>query len=257
MKLVIPMAGRGSRFADQGIDTPKPLIEVAGKPMLDHALAGLSDLAFSGVIFVALREHDAASNLTARLKARFGDRCEVVLLDNVTEGQLCTVLAARELLDPDEDVLVGGCDTLVHGGLAEVLRNRDERLRGVLSVAQLPGDRWSFARADASGDVVEVAEKRRISDWCCTGLYWFASAAEFLALADAMIAANDRTRGEFFVTPLYGWYLQRGLQVQIAPCDVIADMGTPDAAAEFERRHAEGELPELPGLRFAAPTGVR
>ncbi len=247
MKLVVPMAGRGSRFVNEAM--PKPLIEVSGRPMIEWAMAGLDDLDVSGLIFVALREHDVQHQLCARLRAAFGEAIEIVLIDDVTEGQLCTVLCARHLLDPDEDVLVAGCDTFVRGGLAEAIAHRPADVRGILSVAELPGDRWSFTRLDEHGDVVEVAEKRRIAPWACTGLYYFASAAELLTMADRMIAADDRSRGEFFVTPLYKYFLDAGMRVRVAVADIVADMGTPDAARDFEQRFAAGEIPDSRGAR--------
>lgn len=239
MILVVPMAGRGSRFAGQ-TDLPKPLIPVAGRPMIEWALEGTADLQPSLTVYIALQEHDDTHGLASRLRALTPGPCEVVLLPEVTGGQLQTVLAAREFLRPDEDLLVGGCDTYVGGGLLPALQRRTPALRGLISVADLPGDRWSFARTDADGHVVEVAEKVRISDHACTGLYWFSRGDAFLQLADGMIARNERTRGEFYVMPLYQHYLARGWQVGIAPADEVWDMGTPEAASAFEAARAAG-----------------
>lgn len=240
MILVVPMAGRGSRFAGQS-PLPKPLIPVAGRPMIEWALQGTADLQPRLTVFVALQEHEDQYQIVEHLRAHTPGPCEVVLIPDVTQGQLQTVLAARHLLRDDEDVLVGGCDTYVGAGLAAALAGRSPDLQGLISVANLPGDRWSFARTDASGRVVEVAEKVRISDHACTGLYWFARADQFVALADAMIARNERTRGEFYVMPLYQHYIDRGWQVGIAPADEVWDMGTPEAAAAFESALAAGQ----------------
>ena len=58
MLLVIPMAGRGSRYANVGYQTPKPLIEVNGKPMLYHAFQSVKNVPYRKVVFIALREHE-------------------------------------------------------------------------------------------------------------------------------------------------------------------------------------------------------
>jgi NDP-sugar pyrophosphorylase family protein len=57
MLLVIPLAGRGSRYANVGYTTPKPLIEVSGKPMLYHAFQSVKQVKYSKVVFIALKEH--------------------------------------------------------------------------------------------------------------------------------------------------------------------------------------------------------
>jgi dTDP-glucose pyrophosphorylase len=101
-------------------------------------------------------------------------------------------------------------------------------------VARQPGDHWSFARLGADGHVAEVAEKVRISEWASTGLYHFSSGSEFVEIADGMVARGERTRGEFYVIPVYGRYVERGLQVDISVADEVWDMGTPAGAAAFE-----------------------
>ena len=175
MIVVMSMAGRGSRFAGHGVARPKPLIPVAGKPMFAWALRSLDGLAYSRIVFVVLAEQEAHFGVTSLARRYAGDRAEVVLLDDVTEGQLCSVLAARDYFDRDEDVLVASSDTYVRSNLARDVARCRSTCHGIISVADLPGDRWSFARTDESGAVVEVAEKVRISDHASTGLYYFAN----------------------------------------------------------------------------------
>ena len=164
MIVVMPMAGRGSRFAGHGVARPKPLIPVAGKPMFAWALRSLDGLAYSRIVFVVLAQEEAHFGVTALVRRYAGDHAAVVLLDEVTQGQLCSVLAARDYLDGDGGVLIASSDTYVRTDLARDIARCRSMCHGLISVADLPGDRWSFARTDESGAVVEVAEKVRISD---------------------------------------------------------------------------------------------
>lgn len=243
MKIVIPMAGRGSRFGNSGMNLPKPLIPVAGKPMVAWALESLKGLAHSQIIFVALAEHEAQYSVCSLLHSFVGSSAQVFLIDGVTEGQLCTVLTARDLIDSDEDFLIASADTYVVSNLATDIAKRAANCRGIISVANLPGDHWSFARADSAGRVVEVAEKTRISGYASTGLYYFASGSEFVQVADDMIRNQEKTRGEYYVIPVYQKYIHRGLQVDISLATQVWDMGTPNALAAFEQH-----LVDLPGL---------
>ncbi len=235
MIIVVPMAGRGSRFAGAAGELPKPLVPVAGRPMVLWALDSLAGLDASLVVFVALAEHEARHGLSSVLRewASPGPTTSV-LLDDVTEGQLSTVLAARELVDADEDLLVASCDTYVRSSLGRDIADRDAACRGLISVARQPGDHWSFARLGDDGHVAEVAEKVRISEWASTGLYHFSSGSEFVAIAQDVMDRGERTRGEFYVIPVYGRYIERGLQVDVSVADEVWDMGTPAGAAAFE-----------------------
>lgn len=235
MKVIVPMAGRGARFADQGVQTPKPLIEVRGRPMVAWALDGLAELLAMAttVVFVVLREHDERYGLRGLLPSLVGTKTEVVVIDGVTEGQLCTVLAATPYLEPGEDLLVASCDTYVAPGLARDIATRAADCHGIISVVRAAGESWSFARTDDRGRVVQVAEKERISDLASTGLYYFSRADELVDTASEMIARGERTRGEYYVIPVYQKYIARGWRVDVSVTTEMHDMGTPEALSHF------------------------
>ncbi len=205
--------------------------------MFAWALRSLDGLLYSRIVFVALAEHEAQFGVSALVRRYTGDLAEVVLLDDVTEGQLSSVLAARDYLDRDEDVLVASSDTYIRSDLAQDIARCDATCHGLISVANLPGDRWSFARTDESGTVVQVAEKVRISDHASTGLYYFSNGRHFVATADAMIANKEKTRGEYYVIPVYQKYIDQGLCIRLSVADEMWDMGTPEALAAFKRHY--------------------
>ncbi|MGB0177515.1 MAG: glycosyltransferase family 2 protein [Owenweeksia sp.] len=236
MIVVVPMAGRGSRYANRGYETPKPLIEVAGKPMLEHALRSLEDVDFTTIVFVALREHEEQFGFSSWLKERFGDAMKLVLLDDVTEGQLCTVLEASPYIPDSEDVLVISSDTYIKSAIGSHIKEKEGEVKGIISVIDLPGDRWSFARTDADGRVVEVAEKNRISNHASTGIYYFSSGRELKEMGQEMINGDERTLNEFYVIPLYQKMIARGMEIRISEADEMWDMGTPEAKLEFEKK---------------------
>ncbi|MDX1912536.1 MAG: glycosyltransferase family 2 protein [Saprospiraceae bacterium] len=237
MQIILPMAGRGSRFADSAFGLPKPLIEVAGKPMLFWALDSLQAFDGNRLILVVLEEHEQQYGIRNRVQQYLDGRSfslEVVQIPAVTEGQLCTVLAARHLLEDEEDVLIAASDTFIRGPLANDIRHKGADCAGLISVNRLPGEQWSFARADESGVVLEVAEKRRISEHASNGLYYFSRAADLIAYGENMIRNNERTRGEFFVIPVYQKMIEAGLKILLSHADEMWDMGTPEAKAAFE-----------------------
>lgn len=236
MIVVVPMAGRGSRYANKGYTTPKPLIEVAGKPMLWHALDSIESLEFSKIVFVALREHEEEFGFSNQLKERYGQKMELVLLEDVTEGQLCTVLEADEFINDDEDVIIIASDTYIKSDIGKHIANKTEMVKGIISVANLPGDRWSFAKTNDSGQVVEVAEKRRISENASTGIYYFSTGRDLKELGHKMINNDERELNEFYVIPLYQRMINAGMDIRISQADEMWDMGTPEAKQLFEQK---------------------
>ncbi len=98
------------------------------------------------------------------------------------------------------------------------------------------GDHWSFARTDASGRVVEIAEKCRISDWATTGLYYFRHGKDFVRQAENMIDAEDRSNGKFYVAPVYNRMIVDGADIRINPVETIWVLGTPEELSAFQIR---------------------
>lgn len=231
----MPMAGRGSRFSGSGYNRPKPLIEVNGIPMFLLALKSLQNVDYSEIIFVTLEEHEENYKVSDYVKKHLTASFKLVTLKDITEGQLCTVLAAKDFIETDEDILIISSDTIVLSNIGFDIRNKSNNCAGLISVADMPGDRWSFAKINEAGAVIEVAEKVRISNHASTGLYYFANGKKFCELAQELIDSNERTRNEFYVIPLYQKYISQGDFVGITLAYEMYDLGTPESLASYLR----------------------
>ena len=232
------MAGRGSRLAGHPSGLPKPLIEVAGRPLWEWATRCLPIDSAAQLIFVILREHEERYGLSVRLRSAFRTtQVETVVLDGVTDGQLRTVVESKHLLQEEDSLLIFNADTWFRHDVGDFLTAAD-RFAGVLGVAQRPGDQWSFVRTNAIGEVVEVAEKRRISGLACTGLYHFASTLQFMEDALTMFAGGKSINGEYFVAPLYQLMIDRGERLTTAFAAEFFPLGTPKELLDFDNRVA-------------------
>jgi NDP-sugar pyrophosphorylase family protein len=234
MIVVVPMAGRGSRYSEQGYEMPKPLITVAGKPMINWALKSLEGVVYDRIVFVALSEHETRYGIRKMLTETLGDNFELILIEEVTEGQLCTVLKAKEYFEPNQDLLIIASDSLIKSEIGKELALKNPETKGIISVINLPGERWSFAKTNSIGEVIEVAEKIRISNHASTGIYYFAESLEFLKIAENMIANREKTKGEYYVIPVYQKMIQNGVKVRVSIATEMWDMGTPEAKLIFE-----------------------
>src|SRR6188472_2069841 len=107
--VVIPMAGAGRRFADQGYETPKPLIDILGKPMIAHVLASFDPAQVKRFHLVMQAAHARDFQpAIAELQRQYPVR--IVTVPGLTKGQACTVLAARGGFDPQSPMLIANCD---------------------------------------------------------------------------------------------------------------------------------------------------
>lgn len=213
LNIVIPMAGRGSRFAEAGYSNPKPLIPVHGTPMIRVVIENLRPPVDHRFVFICQREHVSAYQLD-RLLPQWAPGCEIVPIDGITEGAACTVLTARHLIDNDDELIIANSDQYVDHDIAEyVAALGDRNLDGLIMTMFADDAKWSFVETDAEGLVRRVVEKEVISDEATVGIYSFARGHDFVRAADAMIAADERVNGEFYVAPVYGQLIAQGARI--------------------------------------------
>lgn len=213
LDIVIPMAGRGQRFRDAGYDLPKPLIPVHGRPMVELVIANLRPSRPHRFIFLCLREHLLEHALAERLAA-WAPGAVVVPVDGVTEGAACTVLLARAHLNGDDPLMIANCDQWVDADINTYLAAGDAPgVDGLIMTMDDDDPKWSFVGFDAAGRVERVVEKQPISRAATVGIYNFRRSSDFLNAADAMIAADLRVNGEFYVAPVYNQMIAAGATI--------------------------------------------
>ena len=213
LTIVIPMAGRGSRFALEGYVDPKPLIPVEGMPMIQLVIENLRPSRPHRFVFICQREHVTAYGLNAKLEA-WASGCAIVALDGVTEGAACTVLTARSYIDGGP-LMIANSDQFIDISIDDYLATMDEGFDGLIMTMKANDPKWSFVGFGADGSVDRVVEKEVISDEATVGIYNFASGADFLNAADAMIASDMRVNGEFYVAPVYNDLIARGARIAV------------------------------------------
>lgn len=233
MIIVLAMAGRGSRFVGSGYDTPKPFIKIGEKHMFSLALENIATLPITKLVIVTLAEHASKYDILKGVPQILVNKTSIVTIPEVTEGQLCTVLAAKEYIFNDNSLLIVSSDTIVKSNIASEIENMPNYCRGLISVADMPGERWSFARTDSEGKVIEVAEKIRISNHASTGLYFFSSGKEFCQYGEEIINQQQKTKGEYYVIPVYTKYIENNAWIGISKADEMYDLGTPESLKEY------------------------
>jgi NDP-sugar pyrophosphorylase family protein len=215
LNIVLPIAGRGSRFADAGYELPKPLIPVHGVPMIETVVRNVRPAATHRFIFVALADHLRHLGMRETLE-RAAPGCVIVPVDRVTEGAACTVLLAREYIDNGDRLMLANSDQWVDVDINHYLATMDrEHADGLIMTMKADDPKWSFVGLDPGGFVTRVVEKQVISDEATVGIYNFRHGSDFVRAADTMIGKNLRVNNEFYVAPTYNELIAEGARVTI------------------------------------------
>lgn len=215
LNIVIPMAGRGSRFAEAGYKDPKPLISVCGKPMIQVVVENLTPQRAHRFIFICQNQHIKDYGLEQKLKS-YAQNVEIIGIDGITEGQVCTVLKAKELINNDDPLMTANSDQYIDFDINDYLKDMDDRkLDGLIMTMKADDPKWSYARTDMDGLVTETAEKKVISTDATVGIFNFRHGKDLVHAAERMIADNIRVNNEFYTCPCYNYLIQEGHKIGV------------------------------------------
>jgi dTDP-glucose pyrophosphorylase len=237
MKIVVPMAGAGSRFETAGYTFPKPLIEVRGEPMIAKVVKNLN---LQGqYIFLVQKTHYEKYNLQGLLML-IAPNCKIVQIDGLTEGAACTVLKAKEHINNNEPLIIANSDQYIKWNSFETISsfNHKDADGGILSFTSLH-PKHSFAKVDSNGYVTEVAEKNPISNNATVGIYHWSKGSDFVRYAEQMITKNIRTNNEFYICPVYNEAIRDGKKIKLSAVDEMWGMGTPEELNNFLTHYKE------------------
>ncbi len=246
-RILIPMAGAGQRFADAGYTVHKPAIMTVDratgqeKPMVVCATKDLPGVAADGsnVIYVDRNFHKT-DGVEDAIRAWY-PQAAFITVDHLTEGQACTCMLAEPYLDPEQPLLIAGCDNgmdIDRDAFDALTKECDcivftyRHNEAVLANPNAYG--WMIA--DAAGNITGTSIKKAISDSpmedpAVVATFWFRRAAVFIEATKKMIAENDRINGEFYVDQTVKHVLDLGYRAKIFDIDRYVGWGTP---ADYE-----------------------
>ncbi len=259
MHLVVPMAGLGQRFRDEGYALPKPLIDVSGMPMVVRAVRDLP--AAERMTFLVHPDHVREHAIDQRL-TDFYPQATVIATPGLTQGQACTVRLASAAVGDDEEVLVAACDnTHVYDAEKFSALRADPTIDAILWTyrhdprvlvrptahgwVQLVGQVFNLSKEDSgqvenlSYDVAHVCCKQPISDsplndHAISGCFWFRRAGDLFAAIDELVASNQRVNNEFYLDQVPNLYVKSGRRVVVFEVEKYIGWGTPRDHRDYQ-----------------------
>ncbi|PIZ52024.1 glycosyl transferase family 2 [Candidatus Woesearchaeota archaeon CG_4_10_14_0_2_um_filter_33_13] len=234
MKVLIPLAGRGSRFIEAGYTLPKPLVLIIKEPMIRWATKNLN-IEDKDLIFFILKIHIDNYQLDQKLREIFSANIKIVVVDKITEGAPITLLQAKDIIDTEEELLIFNGDQNFKENIIEMIRNLPLKYSGLIPVFHSTQTKFSYAQVDKGMDVIEVAEKIPISSYATAGVYYFRHGKDFVWATEQMISKDIRRGNEFFVCPVYNELLGRGDKIKATLIETFWPLGTPEDVEHFKR----------------------
>lgn len=233
------MAGEGTRFANAGWTTPKPLIELNGQPLFKHAI---SSVALEGIemkySFIVRHEHIEKYGIDAGIKS-FLPEAKIFSVMKTTRGAVETCLMAESAIADDDAVIVMDCDLefrstkfieIIKGILSQSL---EEAEGGALVSFESDQPKYSYAELGKDGYVKRTAEKEVISNHALCGAYFFSTGRRFKQVAHQLLDEPEFKKPEYYVSLLYNYMLAAGEKVQLAPLEEYYSYGTPEEFKQY------------------------
>ena len=240
MKLLVPMAGAGSRFKEAGYETPKPLLPVLGKPMVVSAANAFPKA--GQYIFIVRDQQIRDYAVDAHLTGYFPE-CEIIALDHLTEGQAVTCLYAKHLIDNDEELMIGASDNgMIYSSLKfEEMKDQADALvfsfRNNPAVVEKPqAYGWIRTQDDLSVEKMSVkvpVSNTPMKDHAVVGAFWFREGRMFVEAAERMISQNRRINNEFYVDECMNDMVELGWRVKAFEIEHYVCWGTPNDYKTF------------------------
>jgi len=233
IKIVIPMAGLGTRLRPHTWSKPKQLVSVAGKAALDHVLDSLATLP------------DIQNAELVNIVGYLGDQIECYIKENYPHmkahfviqedprGQSHAIQLARQYLHGP--MLIVFADTLIETDLS-FLANKPAK--AIAWVKPVPDPRrFGVAEVDQDGRVRRLIEKpdEMSNNLAVVGFYYFEEAEDLLSAIDEQMRRGLQLKGEYFLADAINIMLERGLNMRTRKVDIWLDTGTPETLLETNR----------------------
>jgi len=207
LTILVLMAGRGTRTKELNNLLPKPLLQIHGIKMIEWVISNFQLQCPHEFIFVVQKK----DSIDFQLKSYFHSlniTHKVVELDGPNEGAVLSALSAESWLKGE--LLILNSDQYVNMDMNLYIdKARHSLCDGMILTMKQSGPKWSYIKLDENKNVIEVAEKKEISDIATVGAYWFKNGKDFVDAARAMVSRNDRVNNEFYIAPTYNYLIEK------------------------------------------------
>jgi NDP-sugar pyrophosphorylase family protein len=232
------MAGYGKRFLNENIVTPKPIIEINGKLMIEHSIQSLG---IEGrYIFITKKYSNKEYNkiLTEAFKRNVEDFVEICL-EEEQFGTSYSALSAKHLIDNEEELILTNCDQILNWNSDMFLKFSRSGLDGSVLIHESRDPKHSYAVVN-NGLVSVLEEKKVISNDALVGLHYWKHGKDFVSSAEKLILDNPGSK-ESYVSQTFNYLINDGKKIGAYPIDngSYISLGTPKDLEIYNNKVSE------------------
>jgi glucose-1-phosphate thymidylyltransferase len=236
MKAIIPLAGRGTRLRPLTHHTPKPLLKVAGRPVLGYLLDDVIALGVEEMVFVVGHLQD---EVRAFVAADYPALRPHFVVQEVMDG----TAGAVKLAEPwaDEELLVLFADTLFDADLSLAQRLASDEA-GILWAKEVEDyQRFGVIVTRADGTMERIVEKPKdpVSRLANIGVYYIRDYELLFEGINHALESPPGPGGEFFLTDAFQYMVDHGARLKTAPVTGWYDCGKVETLLDTNRHLLE------------------
>ena len=219
MKVIIPLAGKGTRLRPHTHVTPKPMMRVAGKPVMSYVLDELRDLGgIEEIIYITGHLKEKVEEFARQSL----DIPSVFIEQKIQDGTAGAIALARERID--QPVLIIFVDTIFDADLSVVNRTDADGIIWTKEVEDY--QRFGVVVTDDSGNMTRIVEKPKtpISKRANIGLYYIKN-WKLLFEGIEHVLASPTNQGEYYLTDAFQYMIEKGARIQVIDVEGWYDAG--------------------------------
>jgi glucose-1-phosphate thymidylyltransferase len=259
LKIVIPMAGWGTRMRPHTWSKPKPLVGVAGKTSLEHLMdlfETLPEPNRAEFVFI-VGPYLGETQIPAFVKEHYPDITAHYVVQAEMKGQSHALYLARQYLTGPMVMIFS--DTLIETDFSFLDREKSD---GVAWVKAVPDPRrFGVAEVNEDGWIKRLIEKpdTKENNLAVVGCYYFKSGDDLMAAIEEQMQRDVQLKNEYFLVDAINILLERGALMRVEKADIWLDTGTIDATLEtnaFLLKRMDAKPDERPDVKILPPVFI-
>lgn len=238
LKVIIPLAGSSDLFNPSEYFYPKPLIEIKGKPMIEVVLESIKDFSVDYEIIFIIKEEDAKKFFLDNTLKILSEKAKIVQLKNATQGALCSVLMAIDIINDEDELIIINGDQIINESFDKIYQNWKtlQSDAGLLTFKSVH-PRWSYVKIK-DNHIIETAEKNPISNHAIAGYYYIRRAKDFFEAAFNVILNEQKINSSYFISSAFNELILNNKKINFyeIPSENYISFYSPEKITQYERR---------------------